>query len=321
MPRYRNTTPHPRQGLGGFLRWRWERATRRRTALAELPSPPHPLPVEPPSAPGLTWVGHATFLLDLGDATLLTDPHFSQRASPLGAFGPRRLVPPALALDDLPPLDLVLVSHNHYDHLDRPTMRRLAELGPPRRVVAPPGLGRKLQRWGLGATVELAWWEAHDVGDLRVHAVPVKHSSCRWGPDRDHTGWNGYVVEAGGRRFFFAGDTAYSDDFTTLRRRLGPVDLAALPIGAYEPRWFMRHVHASPEEAVQIHLDLGACRSVAMHWGTFPLTDEPIDEPPRRLARALDERGIDPAQFVVLRHGETLPLDAPPQLGRRPTVG
>lgn len=309
VPRYRNTEPHPLQGLAGFLRWQLSRIAHRSPPAVETP-PSVPCTDDRGKVPRprLTWIGHSTLLLELAGCALLTDPHFSRRASPCQAIGPRRRLPPAMALGDLPPLDLVLISHNHYDHLDRLTLRRLARLGPPRLTVAPPGLGGKLRHWGLTECTELGWWEEREVGSLRVRAVPVKHSSSRWGLDRNRTGWNGYLVEAEDLRFLFAGDTAYSGDFRTIRERSGRIDLAALPIGAYQPRWFMRHVHASPEEAVQIHLDLGAKRSVAMHWGTFPLTDEPMDEPPRRLRRALGERGLSADEFLVLGHGEVLAL-------------
>ena len=309
MPRYSNTEDHPLQGLRGFLRWR-------RTAARVEPKT-FPLADNDPSyllqnrrETTLTWIGHATFLFQVAGLNILTDPQFSERASPVQWLGPRRMVPPGLALGELPPIDLVLISHNHYDHLDRGTMRALGRLAaPPRLCLAPLGLRRKLERWGLPQVLELDWWQSHRCGRLTTHAVPVQHSSVRSGFDRNRTRWCGWYLDAPGQRFLFAGDSAYSGDFQTIRRRLGPPDLAALPIGAYEPRWFMRHVHATPEEAVRIHRDLACRQSVAMHWGTFVLTDEPLDEPPRRLEAARAEAGLGEREFLLLRHGETVRLE------------
>ena len=265
----------------------------------------------------LTWIGHATVLLQFGGLNIITDPHFSLRASPVQWFGPRRLVPPGLALEQLPPIDLLLLSHNHYDHLDRPTIRRLARLPfPPRLCLAPLGLARTLRQWGLSRVEELDWWDTHAFEGLEVRCVPVRHSSVRRGLDRDRTLWSGWRLKHPELTFLFIGDTAYSRDFAEIRARLGPTDLAALPIGAYEPRWFMRYVHASPEEAVRIHQDLGCRRSIATHWGTFILTDEPPDEPPLRLVEARQKAGLDDRDFLVLGHGETIrPLDPEPRTG------
>ncbi len=313
MARYRNNYPHEIQGLGGFLKWRWEARGIRH------PRDPFPLAANDPaflarnrSESTLTWVGHATLLLQHAGLNLLTDPHFSGCASPLAWIGPRRVTPPGLALDDLPPIDLVLISHNHYDHLDRRSVERLARrpgAGETEWLV-PTGLRRTLARFGARRVRELGWWESAELnGGWTAHAVPVQHASARSGPDYLRTLWAGWMVERPGFRFLFVGDTGYSPDFLEIRRRLGPPDLAALPIGAYEPRWFMRAVHANPEEAVRIHLDLESRYSVALHWGTFSLTDEPLAEPPERLAAARAAAGLEPERFMVLQHGETRRLD------------
>lgn len=294
------------QGLLGFLRWRLT-AKRVEPVRFPLAATDAAFLAANRRETTLTWIGHATLLFQVGGMNLLTDPQFSKRASPVQWLGPRRLVPPGLTLSELPPIDIVLISHNHYDHLDRRTLRALAKLQPPPRLcLVPLGLRRKLERWGLAEAVELDWWQSHRAGDISVHAVPVKHSSVRHGLDRNRTRWCGWYIDHPRSRFLFAGDTAYSGDFAEIRRRLGAPDLAALPIGAYEPRWFMRHVHATPEEAVQIHRDLACQRSIATHWGTFILTDEPLDEPPRRLASARRAAGLGDDEFLVLRHGETL---------------
>ena len=307
---FRNNYPHmPPQS---FLKWRWERL------WAKLPPPPEngyrfetvATDVEALRGNGdevtLTWIGHATLLLQLGGVNVLTDPHFGERASPVSFAGPRRKVPPALTPDALPHIHVVLISHNHYDHLDRDSVQALnRQPGGPPRFFVPLGLKPWLAAEGVENVVEQDWWDATDYLGLRIHVVPAQHFSARTPFDRDETLWGGFVVEHPALRFYFAGDAGYSRDYADIAQRLGPIDLAALPIGAYEPRWFMQAMHINPAEAVRAHQDLGARHSVAMHWGTFELTDEPIDEPPRALARALREAGIPPERFLVMKHGET----------------
>jgi L-ascorbate metabolism protein UlaG (beta-lactamase superfamily) len=299
---------------GSFWKWRWERA---RDGLPKKPEGGYRFEVaqvEVPklSNPSVTWIGHATLLLRVGGLNVLTDPQFSERASPVAFAGPRRVVPPAIPLERLPHVDAVVISHSHYDHLDEASVVALARQpgGPPLFLV---GLG--LKPWfaalGIENVVELDWWEAHEVGPVRFTFTPVQHWSSRTPWDRDRTLWGGFVVEHPSLRFFFAGDTGYSRDFRDIAARVGPIDLAAIPIGAYAPRWFMRSQHVDPDEAVQIHLDLAAKRSVAIHWGTFDdLTDESLYEPPQVLARVLAERGLPADAFWVLRHGESRSLEA-----------
>ncbi|NDY42447.1 MBL fold metallo-hydrolase [Dissulfurirhabdus thermomarina] len=316
--RFRNPGEDAGKGVLDFLRWRWGRLWK------SIPGPEayrfprvHADPSRlraPGDAPSVTWIGHATVLLQVAGRNLLTDPHFSGRASPVGWAGPRRVVPPGVPLADLPPIHGVLISHDHYDSLDRPTIQALLRRpgGGATVFFVPLGLGPWLRDLGARRVVELDWWEAATLDGLRVTAVPAKHWSKRALLGRNRTLWAGWVVEAPGLRFYFAGDTGYDPAlFREIGRRLGPFDLAAIPIGAYEPRWFMAPYHVTPEEALRIHLDVGARRSVAIHWGTFILTDEPLDEPPRRLARARAAAGLPPGAFVVLRHGETLRLPAP----------
>lgn len=262
-----------------------------------------------------TFVGHATILLQLRGANLLTDPIWSARAGPFGRLGPRRVRPAALALDALPALRAVLVSHNHYDHLDLPTLRALDRAQRPLFVTS-LGNERWLKRRGLRDVVELDWWQTHLMGDgLSITFVPAQHSAARGLTDRHRTLWGGFVVERKGVKVYFAADSGWFDGFRTIGERLGPFDLALLPIGAYEPRWFMTPVHVTPEDAVQAHLDARSRLSVAMHFGTFQLTDEPIDEPPARLRAELARRGIAESEFVVPEVGETIltrKAEAPP---------
>jgi N-acyl-phosphatidylethanolamine-hydrolysing phospholipase D len=259
--------------------------------------------------PTLTWVGHATFLLQLNGLNILTDAHFSERASPVQFAGPKRVVPPALRLSELPHIDAVVISHNHYDHLDRASVKRIAaQPGGSAHFFVPLGLKAWLAGIGIREATQLDWWEGAEHGGLKFTLTPVQHWSSRTPFDRDKTLWGGWVVEHPQFRFFFAGDTGYSQDFKDIAERLGQIDLAAIPIGAYEPRWFMKIMHVNPEEAVKIHQDLRARHSVAMHWGTFILTDEPLDEPPQRLAAARRAAGIAPETFFVMKHGETRKL-------------
>lgn len=256
----------------------------------------------------LTWIGHSSFLLQLAGRNLVTDPVLGERASPLGFAGPQRLNPPALHHADLPPLDLALISHNHYDHLDETAVRRLAHEHPQLQFIVPLGLKRWFAQRRIERVTELDWWQNTEIAGLRVHAVPAQHFSGRNASDRNATLWCGFVVEARDRRVYFAGDTGYCADFADIGARFAPIDLALLPIGAYEPRWFMQFMHVNPEDAVKIHRDIGSRQSVAMHWGTFRLTEEPLDEPPHRLRRALDDAGIPYDRFWVLQHGETRDL-------------
>jgi N-acyl-phosphatidylethanolamine-hydrolysing phospholipase D len=255
--------------------------------------------------PCITWIGHATFLIQLGGLNILTDPHLTARASPLNFAGPQRWTPPALECHELPPIDLVVLSHNHYDHLDLGTVRHLSrQPGGAPKFLVPLGVKAWFAREGISDVLELDWWEVTDFGGLKITFTPAQHWSARTTWDRNRSLWGGWRLDHSNFSFFFAGDTGYSRDFHDIAARLGPVDLAALPIGAYEPRWFMRASHVNPEEAVQIHLDLKARRSVAMHWGTFVLTDEPLDQPPHHLRLALNAQGLTEEDFWILKHGE-----------------
>jgi N-acyl-phosphatidylethanolamine-hydrolysing phospholipase D len=261
--------------------------------------------------PTLTWIGHDTFLLQLGGLNILTDPHLTARASPFSFAGPERVVAPGLDFDQLPHIDVVLISHNHYDHLDEETVLRLSKQpgGSPQYFV-PLGVKAWFVKRGIDKVVELDWWQQDSHAALKLHAVPVQHFSGRGLGDRNSTLWCAWVGEWGKFRFFFGGDSGYSQDFRDIGARFDHMDLSLIPIGAYEPRWFMQSMHVNPEEAVRIHQDVHSRYSVGMHWGTFRLTTEPMDEPPRRLASALKAASIDPARFVAYQHGETRMLDS-----------
>ena len=255
------------------------------------------------SEPTVTWVGHATVLVQMDHLTFLTDPIWSATPFPVSFVGPRRFAPPALALDALPPIDFVLISHNHYDHLDLPTLRVLAARGT--RFFVPLGVAALLDACGLGPVEELDWWDHRTVRDVAVHCVPSQHWSGRGLTDDCATLWSGWVVAGPSRRFYFAGDTGYFAGLAEIGSRLGPFGLAALPIGAYDPPAMMRPVHLDPEEAVQAGLDVNAERWLGIHYGTFDLTDEPLDQPPRRFHAEGARRGIAPERLWTPALGET----------------
>jgi N-acyl-phosphatidylethanolamine-hydrolysing phospholipase D len=304
-------------GFGSLLKWMLVHRTTRPRPKDPDPSvfprvrPAFVTPRAPASQLTVTWVGHASLLIQLGGRNILTDPMWSERASPASFAGPRRWVAPAIAFEQLPPLDVVLLSHNHYDHLDSTTVRRLAASQPEAAWVLPLGLATFVRKRGVraDAVIELDWWQERRVASVHVAATPAQHFSSRGIGDRGATLWCGYALRADtGRRVFFAGDTGFHPEFGAIGERYGPFDVALLPIGAYEPRWFMRYVHMNPEEAVEAFRALNARSMVPIHWGTFKLTDEAMDEPPVRARAAWQAAGLPGDGYRQLAHGETLTL-------------
>lgn len=253
----------------------------------------------------ITFVNHATVLLQIGPWNLLTDPVWSDRCSPSQALGPRRVRRPGLRLDQLPPIHGVLLSHDHYDHLDLRTLVWLARRDQP-LIVTGLGVGGLLRANGLTRVVERDWWQDCPLGPLTLHFLPAQHFSGRGLRDRNRTLWGSLSVSTGHGHLYFAGDTGYGAHFSAIRDRLGPPRLALLPIGAYAPRWFMSPVHMNPQDAVRAHVDLAAQRSLAIHHGTFQLTDEGLHEPVHELTAALQQQGVATERFVVLPEGQAL---------------
>jgi L-ascorbate metabolism protein UlaG (beta-lactamase superfamily) len=256
----------------------------------------------------ITFIGHSSFLLRLPGLNVLTDPVFSQRCSPVSFVGPRRVRAPGVALAALPKIDLVLLSHNHYDHMDLPSLRKLRRRFPGMRIVTALGNANYLARKGLPGAVELDWWQTHGLGETRITATPARHFAARGLRDRNQALWTGFMFEHRGVKVYFAGDTGYTKFFREIRQRLEVPDIALLPIGAYEPRWFMSPVHMNPQEAVQAFRDLGAKRAVGMHFGTFQLTAEAIDAPEQELALAKQAARLADDAFITLDCGETRPI-------------
>ena len=290
-------------------RWWWQRLVLRQgmrwPKMVPAPLVPQLPSLVPAGQLATTFIGHATFLLQFSGLTILTDPIFSDRASPFAWAGPKRARPPALSLDRLPRINVVLLSHNHYDHLDLPSLRRLARTHRPLIVTT---LGNKawLEKRGVGNVVELDWWQSHrSPNELEVICTPAHHFAARSPWDRCKTLWGGFMIRTSNSMVFFCGDSSRGSHFAEIRRRLGPPDLALLPIGAYEPRWFMESVHMNPDEAVLAHFALGSRRSIGMHFGTFQLTDEAIDAPLHALAAARTAHGLTESDFTTLEFGAT----------------
>lgn len=260
--------------------------------------------VPPPRT--ITWVGHATLLVQVDGLSVLTDPNWSARAGPTSWIGARRLNPPGLAFESLPRIDVVTISHDHYDHLDLATVRRLAATHDPLFLV-PLGMKTWFVDNGMTRVEELDWWQEREHRGVRFVCTPAQHFSQRGLWDANRRLWASWAMLGRERRFYHGGDTGYFAGFKEIGRRLGPFDVVALPIGAYLPPGIMKWVHTTPEEAVQAFVDLDARTMLGMHWGTFDLADEPLDEPPGRMLAAIQRRAIDPARAWVPKIGETRP--------------
>ena len=253
----------------------------------------------------LTWIGHASFLLQLDGVNILTDPHLTKRASPVSFAGPNRTTPPGLEIKDLPIIDIIVISHNHYDHLDKKTLQQIIKQKDKQPLILVPlKLKELVEGFGTTNVKELGWWDNAKFKNLLIHSVPVQHWSNR-SFNTNKTLWCGWVFEKSDYKIFFCGDTGYSKDFLNIQKKFGYMDLSLLPIGAYAPRWFMKDYHCNIQESIQIHKDVQSKKSVAMHWGTFQLTDEPMDEPPKLLKSLSSENNLSSEEFIAMQHGET----------------
>lgn len=308
---------------GSLLKWKWN------AFIHHLPPPPengYAFPVDHPdvnwikenrSENTLTWIGHATALLQLAGLNVLTDPVFSERASPFSFIGPKRRVPPGLSLAQLPHIDVVVISHSHYDHLDINSVLALnRQAGGPPRFLVPLGLKSWFGKQGIANVEEFDWSDHTRIANLDFWFVPATHWSARSLTDRNESLWGGWFIKtvldaASPYSVYFAGDSGYSNDFKRIGAAFGRVDLALIPMGAYAPRWFMHGQHMDPDDAVKAFQDIHAKKAIGIHWGTFELTDEPLDEPPKKLATATRAAGLPADAFTVLRHGELINLDTP----------
>lgn len=295
-------------GLWEVLKWMLTR--RRGIWKANLSLTPGPKPLDSiGKGIRITFVNHSTFLIQFQGINMLTDPVWSDRASPFSWAGPKRMRPPGIRFDELPAIHFVLLSHNHYDHLDLPTVKRLAAIHCP-KFITPLGVLPFLEKHNIHSGFEMDWRDEEFLSDtVRIRCVPSIHFSGRGTFDRDGTLWCGYVLKSPVGNIYFAGDTGYHPG---IFKEIGDecsIDVSIIPIGAYKPNWFMSPIHCSPEEALQIHLDLKSSQSIASHFGTFALADDSQQDPLKDLSIAIQNKGISPEKFIALREGEPLDLE------------
>ena len=308
---FRNIYQYPEHGFADFLRWKLGRIPDEQPAIPRAQMIPYvPDIVAPdyqciyhpdPAKIQITWIGHSTFLIQVEGINILTDPIFNSRSSPLG-IGFERKSPPGIPFDRLPPIHAVLISHNHYDHLDLYTVKKL---GNSPKYFIPLKLGQWFLDQKITNYVEMDWWDTSIFKNIRIVSIPSQHFSRRTALDGNKTLWAGWVLETKYGKILFAGDTGYSPHFKEIREKLGPMHVASLPIGAYRPRWFMKTIHMDPPDAISAHKDLQAQQSIAMHWGTFSITDEPLGEPPLYLKKAMKEASLADETFLIMKFGET----------------
>lgn len=309
---FRNVEPGER-GVGDYKKWQNER---KRLGLPKPPQAGYPAFIErwwqPADFSGtddtIWWLGHACLLIRVEGRYILIDPALGPRASPLPFFGPTRKTPAPVAIANLPPISGVIYSHNHYDHLDKSSLKRLLKRSPALQVMAPLGMGRWLKKRGVRSVTECDWWDSLDFRGVRIHCVPARHWSMRSYGDRNRSLWCGWVVETKTWRFYFSGDSGYSPTLAEIGKRLGPFDVAALPIGAYAPEWFMGDSHMSPAGAVKLYQQLNCPQVIPIHWGVFELADEALDEPLLELQQALSAAGIVEHHFHPMKIGAKIAL-------------
>lgn len=309
--RFHNIHPKRQKSLRDILRWQTQRAPQEPWRWEEPQAPADPVEQRVTGERlRVTYINHATLLIQQHGLNILTDPLWGKRASPFDCIGPKRFQAPGLSIEQLPPIDLILVSHNHYDHLDLHSLRLLAERFPQAKVVTGLGNAALIATTGFTEVVELDWWQTLALNErLVLHAVPAQHWSARARADTNRTLWMGFVLASAEGPLLFPGDTGLGPEFALIRERFGPLRFASLPIGAYAPRWFMRDNHMSPDDAVQAHRILEAQQSMAIHFGTFNLSDEGQFDPPRDLQVALDQHAVDPATFGVPYPGQAWEIE------------
>lgn len=317
---FRNPGDADKPGFAALLRWKWQRLLQPEVAQDASRVPRRALDPahlsQPEAGWRATWIGHSTVLLQIDDVNILTDPTFSDKASPIAWLGADRATPPALRAEDLPFIDVVLISHNHYDHLDEASVQALArQPGGPPRFIVPLGVERWFAGQGIANVEALDWWQQtafrKGASEVRIDFLPAQHWSRRTLFDTNATLWGGFAIRAAGRSAYFAGDTGYGSVFREIGERAGPFDLALIPVGCFEPRWFMRNHHVDPAQAVRIHRDVRARYSMGIHWGAFRLCDEPVEAPLDLLPAALAAEGVPPPDFELWAVGERRHIPPP----------
>jgi L-ascorbate metabolism protein UlaG (beta-lactamase superfamily) len=303
---FENTDDVPSKDFFDVMKWyaqrdqgEWTEVPEEEVVFAERPAD------NVTSGMKITYVNHSTFLIQTAGVNILTDPVWSERVSPMSFAGPKRFRPTGVKFDDLPPINLVILSHNHYDHLDIETLKKLNELHQPRFIV-PLGVDLYLSQEGIENTIALDWWENQPIdSDITIHSVEAQHFSARGLFDRDKTLWTGYVIDTPTGGVYFAGDTGYGDFSKKIGRKHPNIKIGLIPIGAYKPRWFMKPMHVNPEEAIQIHKDVNAEISFGMHFGTFPLADDGMKDPENDFSKAMQLPENTGVNFKLLTEGDS----------------
>ena len=304
--RFKNTNEEAAgKSFRDFLKWTF---TNKKPELVAIDSSDEWKELDSGSTDYMVWIGHATYLINKDNLTILTDPVFSKRASPVRFAGPKRLIPPAIPIDKLPKIDVITVSHNHYDHLDLRSLKKIYKANPNAIFLVPKGDKRRLERRGIENVIEFLWWEEIEIKGSKFIFTPVQHWSARGIADRNKSLWGGWFMNLKTETIYHAGDTGYSKDFIETKKRLGSPSISLIPVGAYAPRWFMKTNHVNPPEAIQIAIDLESERNFGMHWGTFQLTDEEILEPPKLLKESLRDQGLPDNFFNILRPGQIVEI-------------
>ena len=302
--KFLNKTGIPANGLKDVLKYVITRKPESWTRNYETYVRDIPLPSPDRNEVSVTFVNHSTFIIQYKKMTVVTDPVWSDRCSPVQFAGPARFRPPGVKFEDLPKVDVVVISHNHYDHLDKSTILDLIEKHDPIFVV-PLGLDHLIKKWGATKIHSFDWWDKQKINSLNIQSVPANHFTSRGTFDRDQTLWCGYILNMNGHKIYFAGDTGYGDVFKEIGNRIGAIDVSLIPIGAYLPRWFMSPIHVSPKESVLIHKDVNSKHSIGMHFGTFALADDGPDRPIKDLTMEKKAQGIDDKDFIVPDEGHS----------------
>jgi L-ascorbate metabolism protein UlaG (beta-lactamase superfamily) len=290
-------------GFSSLIKWMREREKGEWKELTDVPFGPPPAPIVDGDSIDVTFINHSTFLIQTQSLNILTDPIYSEYASPVSFAGPRRMRPPGIRFEDLPAIDIILLTHNHYDHLDIGTLKKLSEKYNP-RIFCPLGVSLFLKKERISNVTEMDWWDETGIDQgLTMVCTPAQHFSGRGMFDRDKTLWCGFAIKTGKGSIYYSGDTGYGDFFKEIARRISPVRLSFLPIGAFKPKWFMSSIHTSPTDAVRIHQILKSPRSIGMHFGTFPLADDGMNEPGETLKQVLKSVGIPAGEFLVPEEG------------------
>ena len=303
---------HFHVNLRAVLRWEYERIKARQPYVpanghAEFARQWHQKADFSASQDNIWWLGHASTLVRLNGQNILTDPVFSNRVSPFKFAGPKRLMPLPMTFEELPRIDTIVITHNHYDHLDRQTMGQLIARFPEVKILVPLNLKKTIQAWGAKNVVELDWWESHEHNGIVCHCVPARHWSLRQTIDRNETLWCGWMISSAQKNVYFMGDTSYTPLLHEIAERF-PIDMAAIPIGCYSPRWFMQDQHIDPEQAVQLFRELNCKQAIAVHWATFELSSEALDEPPVLFRQALQEQSVSEELFKLVKVGTNVAI-------------